>query len=98
MARSSSNNRHGNHNKSLPQLKRTDFPVPSDLRTSAARICCIAIDDEYFVIEFFDKTSRIKDVKSPISCMKQEDVDSVRLLAESKLSAFFDEATVTFCS
>jgi hypothetical protein len=97
MARSSSN-KGGNNNNSLPPLKRTDFPVPPDLRTSAARIYCIAIDDEYFVVEFFDKTNRIKDVESPITGRKQEDIDSVRMLAESKLSAFFDEATVSFCT
>jgi hypothetical protein len=80
-------------------MKKFDFPVPKELRhSSKIRIYGIAINGDYFVVEFVDTKDKIQQIKSYITGDKHNDIESVRNLVESKLSYFFDEAATAYCT
>ena len=76
--------------------KTFEFPVPKELRTNdaQARIYGISIERDSFVIEFVDREDKVQPVKSFITGDKQNDLEALSKLLESKLSFFFDSSVV----
>jgi hypothetical protein len=74
----------------LATRKKFDFPVPRELRQSQARIFGIGIEGYNWVIEFVGyNKEKITSIKSFITGDKNDDIESMRKLVESKLSFFF---------
>jgi hypothetical protein len=78
--------------------KGIPFPVPKELRQLKAKIYEIEIDYCSFVIEIADQGNKIHKIKSFITGYKENDIDYLRKMVESKLAGYYDEATTTNCT